>query len=78
MFDQYNITYLISLSILATSLLDVWILKEEVTCQSHLRVKGKTRSAATPTYKILVNHMLASGFPDSLQVPSYTPKSLVV
>lgn len=35
-------------------------------------------STATPTYKILVNHMLASGFPDSLQVPSYTPKSLVV
>ena len=37
MFNQYNTLYLISLSILTTSLLDIiWILYGEVTCQSLL------------------------------------------
>ena len=41
MFDQGNILYLISLSILTTCLLDyVWILSGEVTYLSLLGVKG--------------------------------------
>ena len=40
-FDQANIVHLMSLSILATCLLDnVWILLEEVTCLSLLGVEG--------------------------------------
>ena len=41
MFNQRNILYLMSLSILITCLLDnVWILQGEVTCLSVLGVKG--------------------------------------
>ena len=63
MIDQDSNFYLISVSIFITCLLNVWILKGEVTCLSYLGVKGLTMNNFQPfTLTIVILEILANSW----------------